>query len=274
LLASLSRLQYPREYLQVVVAVDGPDPDLESVARKWADEVIVLPQNRGSYAARNAAIEAIAHDVHAVLFTDADAEVTPGWITGHLAALDRCDISAGHVQVTYRDDQPTVAELVDSVRFLDQRRLAEGLGHAATANMAVRPLVLRSVRFNPGLRSGGDREFGARARALGYQVSYTADAVVTHPARYSAPALIRKVVRVGRGIALMNRLGLLSSPTQPYRRPPAVRIARQKFPQAGTLWLAAVRLLDVTCSIVWTMAAPGSVAPALRRRFSNHRLRL
>ena len=266
LLTSLSGVDYPRERMDIIVAIDGPDAALESVASDSADKVVVLPHNRGSYAARNAAIEAIAHKTDVVMFTDTDARVTPNWITAHLAALDHCDISAGHVEVTYRGSKPTVAEMVDSVRFLDQRRLVEGLGHAATANMALDPRILRSVRFNPGLRSGGDREFGARARALGYHVSYAADAVVTHPARYSVRALIKKVMRVGRGFSSMSRLGLLSPPVKPYKRPPAIRVARQKMPQAPVSWLAAVRMLDIACTIIWALAAPNSIVAALKKR--------
>lgn len=271
LLESLGNLDHPRSHSQLVIAVDGPDRELETLAHGHADAVAVLPKNRGSYAARNAAIELVDDDVAAVLFTDADAVVTPGWVASHLQALNDVDISAGHVEVTFQNPRPTMAELVDSVRFLDQQRLAEGLGYAATANMAVRPAVLRSTLFNPGLRSGGDRDFGARARAVGNRVCYTPEAVVTHPARPDVRALLRKVVRVARGLSLLERLGLLSVPVRSYARPPAVEVARKRVPEASLVWFAGVRVLDLTCSMVWAACAPATVFQSLRRKVDARR---
>src|SRR4051812_33947473 len=103
----------------VVVAVDGPDADVEEVARAAGATVVVLPEPRGSYAARNAAIDASSSDV--VLFTDADARVGPGWVAAHVDALAHADLSGGPVRLEL-PDRPSPAQAVDAARHLDQRR--------------------------------------------------------------------------------------------------------------------------------------------------------
>ncbi|MDQ1374173.1 MAG: hypothetical protein QOJ09_1511, partial [Actinomycetota bacterium] len=63
LLASLDRVDYPNGSLQRVVCIDGPDRDLEEIARASGATVVTLAVNSGSYAARNAAIDAIDADI-------------------------------------------------------------------------------------------------------------------------------------------------------------------------------------------------------------------
>jgi hypothetical protein len=59
---------------QVVVVVDGPDSNTERIARDHpvVTNVIALPENRGSSAARNRGWESVRGDVDAVHFLDAD----------------------------------------------------------------------------------------------------------------------------------------------------------------------------------------------------------
>jgi GT2 family glycosyltransferase len=199
LLGSLGRVDWPSDRLRVVIAVDGPDAAIERAVRDAGAEAVVLSRNQGSYAARNAACDVLGRDVDIVAFTDADCIVSRGWVAAHVRALEAHELSGGAIDVTLRP-RPSAAEFVDKVRHLHQRTYVELDGYAATANLAVRISVLGKVRFDADRRSGGDADFGRRARAAGFTLTYTEDATVEHPARESPAELMTKVRRICGGI--------------------------------------------------------------------------
>lgn len=182
LLASLARLP---EAPRVVVAVDGAWGATVEVAREAQVEVLPLPRNAGSYAARNAALAHVMADgtPRAVLFTDADCVVTPAWCTEHLRALEDADLSGGGVRFTFRRAKPTPAEWVDATRHLKQEVYVERDGYGATCNLAVRGELLVDNCFDGTLRTGGDAELCRRLVAAGSRLVYTEQAVIEHPAR-------------------------------------------------------------------------------------------
>ena len=183
----------------VVVAVDGAHEPTVAVARAAGATVVPLAVNAGSYAARNAAVDALPDDVEVVLFTDADCLLTPACIPAHLAALEHAELSGGGVEFTFRGTRPTPAEWVDAIRHLKQEIYVRRDGFAATCNLGVRRSVLTEHRFDASLRTGGDAEFCRRVAAAGAGLVYTPDAVVLHPAR-NTRELLRKVRRLISGI--------------------------------------------------------------------------
>ncbi|MCU1602720.1 MAG: putative glycosyl transferase [Frankiales bacterium] len=181
----LSSLAVIPERPRVVVAVDGGHPATVETAREGGAEVVVLPTNGGSYAARNAALDLVMPDrPDVVLFTDADCVATDSWIPEHLSALADAELSGGGVTFTFRRDRPTPAEWVDACRHLNQDVYVARDGYAATCNLAVRGAVLVEARFDATLRTGGDAEFCRRVVAQsGARLVYTPKALITHPAR-------------------------------------------------------------------------------------------
>ena len=268
LLRSLARVNWPRRSLQIVVAVDGPDRRLEAVVQEHAHEadLVVLPTNRGSYAARNAAIERVLPATDVVLFTDSDAVVDPGWIQAHVRSLEHAPRSGGAV-VFDLDDHPSPAAFVDSMRHLDQRRYVEELHYAATVNLGVRREVLDALRFDDRLRSGGDFDFGQRAEAAGFGIVFSSEAVVHHRPRTSVPALLRKMDRVARGAAVLNSSGYRAADRHRTRR--SVRAAAHSAGiEAGWWWSTRAAAVDVACSVTFARREPSVILPALRRRLS------
>lgn len=199
LLASVAAVDHPPELLHVVVAVDGAWPATVDIARRYGVTVLPLTVNAGSYAARNAAIDALPDGLHAVLFTDADCVVTPAWVREHLTALDAAELSGGGVQFTFRKSRPTIAEWVDACRHLKQEAYVTNDGYAATCNLAVRREVLDAHRFDGSLRTGGDAEFCRRVVAAGATLVYTPRALIEHPAR-DLHELVVKVRRIAGGV--------------------------------------------------------------------------
>ena len=224
----------------VVVVVDGSHPATEAVARD-AGATVLVQANAGSYAARQTGVDSLADDVDVVLFTDAGCRPRPGWVAAHVAALEHAELSGGAVDVV-TGTSPTPAEWVDKARYLRQEAYVAD-GYAATCNLGVRRSVLRTVRFDTSLRSGGDREFCRRAGAAGNRITYTPDAVIEHPARATSTAVLGKATRIGTG------LGAQPDATRPTALPvPQLRrgLARDgmRATGRGVLWGARVALLD------------------------------
>ena len=263
LLESLGGVDYPRELLQVIVAIDGANADLEQVARAYADDVVVLPVNRGSYAARNRAIERV-RDAAVVLFTDSDCVVDPGWIRAHLAGLAAAELSGGPVRITLRS-APSPAEWLDSQHGLRQDHFIQQVGFAATANLGVRREVLDRIAFAEDLRSGGDFEFGHRARSAGYRLVYTSAAVIEHPARTTARSVLKKCWRVSGGARDLATRGHSALDRRDSSRQRAAAAARAADLRVSRWWLLRLTLLDYTCSAVYAARVPSVIAPKLRR---------
>ena len=227
----------------IAVGVDGGDTQACAVAAAFGATAVVLPQRRGSYAARNAAVAALPDDIDVVLFTDAGCLPRPGWITNHRRALDRAAMSGGTVDVTMTP-RPSPAEWVDKNRNLRQQAYVEVDGFAATCNLAVRRKVLDELTFDESLQSGGDRDFCLRARDAGFDLAYTPDAAIEHPARRTGRSVVAKARRVGSGIAAMP---VATRPTQlPQRRPglALARIAYRSGARRSPWWHARVALID------------------------------
>ena len=176
----------------------------ERLSGGW--RLLVQPEPRGSYAARNAGLRAASADV--VAFTDVDCRPHEDWIERGLASLSAAPRVAGRVQLEL-SRRPSTAELVDAGRFLRQRRYVEE-GFGATANLFVARRVFDQVgEFDERLRSGGDYEFGLRCSLAGVPIHYADDVVVSHPARSTLRELLSKSERVGFGTGqLIRRRGI------------------------------------------------------------------
>jgi glycosyltransferase involved in cell wall biosynthesis len=195
LLAALDEQTLPRERFEIIVADDAStDATADLAEARSGVQVVRLATQGGSYAARNAALETARGGVLA--FTDGDCRPQPDWLERGLAEVEGgADLAAGHVELPL-GERPTTGELIDVARHLHQERNVDA-GFGATANLFVRAAVLDRIGpFNASLMSGGDLEFGLRAREAGFRLVYAPAAVVVHPPR-RARELIAKSLRLG-----------------------------------------------------------------------------
>lgn len=264
LLLSIADVDYPHDLMQVVVAVDGGDPVVRELAESMGARTVVLSPNQGSYAARNAAIDAIDGSVHAVLFTDADCAVSRQWVRAHLAALERADLSGGGVRWSF-SDQPSPAEWVDSIRHLHQRAYVERDQYAATCNLAVRATVLDGMRFDATLRTGGDAEFGRRATAAGHRLVYTDEAEIRHLPRRTRRDLMTKVHRIARGVPQQRARWIERgvAPSARLTRGPWRRARAAGF-DVGPVWGVRACLLDWHANLLIRKAVRRTLSEAVR----------
>ncbi|MDR9412925.1 MAG: hypothetical protein RI531_10010, partial [Haloferacaceae archaeon] len=77
---------------------------------------------------------------------------------------------------------------------------------APTCSLIIHHSVFAEIGlFDARLHSGGDVEFGKRAVAAGFEITYLPEVHTRHPTRSTLRAHLHKAVRVGRGHAQMRR---------------------------------------------------------------------
>ena len=215
--------------------------------------LLVHPESRGSYAARNTGLRVAVSENLA--FTDVDCRPNTDWLEQGLAALASASRVAGRIHFEL-SPSPSTAELVDAGRFFRQQRYVRE-GFAATANLFVRRNVFGAVgEFNEYLRSGGDFEFGWRCSQAGISIQYAENAVVSHPARASLRQLLRKAERVGVGVGQVVRRGGLPMRIFAKRASERLALARRRgFKERSTRGVGLKRSFLVTAVHLLLMLA-------------------
>lgn len=116
---------------------------------------------------------------------------------------------------------------MDVIHHLDQQRYGEESGSAVTANLFAIAATFavcecRDVRqrrwIQRPMQSSGDVGWTRRARVAGHHLVYSPEAVVAHPPRSEASALLRKGRRGAEGSRPANRQGNLEV-RPPYLNP-------------------------------------------------------
>lgn len=199
-LTALEQQTYPRNRYEVIVVDNGSTEDIKSVVEPFPQAIFAVEPRTGSYAARNKALTIANGEILA--FTDADCIPTNSWIENgvtHLLSTPNCGLVAGRINLFFHDPlHPTAVELYDSVKIgFPQQKFLEESNYGATANVFTFRSVMDAVGpFDDTLKSSGDREWGQRVFAAGYQQVYADDACVSHPARRTWNELHKKVVRI------------------------------------------------------------------------------
>lgn len=253
--AALSEQTYPHERYEIVLIDDGSaDPVRASDLTRPV--VRVIHQERaGSYAARNAGIAQSTGDI--IAFTDSDCVPERDWLERACSAFARhpeWDAVAGRVDIIDRGALASAAERFERRYAFPQELYVAGDNFGVTANLIVRRRALeRAGSFDGRLQSGGDWEWGQRARAAGVHIAYADDVVVRHPARTTVRELLHKQKRVTRGLATLARMQLYSRDriAQLWRgsaMPPVLETLRiLRDPRAGRphqrMAVAAIRFL-------------------------------
>ena len=206
-LRALCEQAYPK--FEVIVVDNGSSPPIVLPAEHFPFIArIVVCRNPGSYAARNAGVNAATGQILA--FTDADCTPAAAWIERGVAALanDERVIVGGNVLF----DSPKVrsgTELYQYETGFQQRENIEEKQFSATANLFCTSAQFRAIgAFEEKLLSGGDREWAWRARLHGYRFVFAEDALVHTPARTSLRSAIRQARRVAAGRMQLKALRL------------------------------------------------------------------
>lgn len=212
--------------VEVIVVVDGHDPESVVVAQRRGAYVIAHPEPRGPNAARNAGWTAAAGEL--VIFVDDDVEAPRTWLPSLLAAARatperdvfagpiRADIEGGGPRSCGRDTPP--------ITTLDHGAADVDIPVGWSANLAIRRAALETVGgFDETISvgAGDEEEWQERYRSTGGLVRYVAGAGLDHR-RVGEDATLRALARAqyhrGRAARRQDlRKGVAPSPARELR---------------------------------------------------------
>ena len=230
LIDALKKQTFDKENYEVIIVNNDPDDDIaDSFAGTLAYNFIILAETKpGSYSARNKGIRYAKGLI--IGFTDSDCLPAKDWVevaVNFLLTNTEYSRLAGNVILSYRENNPRVMELYDSIYSFRQEKNA-AKGTSVTANMfCYRNLFEKVGFFDELFMSGQDLAWGKKAAGLGFKIKYLEDLVVLHPARNSFSELVKKAKRIEGGKSKIKeniriKLGyltkLLSPPTYQWKK--------------------------------------------------------
>ncbi len=254
---SLLRLEYPRDFLEIIVVDNASTDRTRAVLEEFRDRIRVLNQSRrGPAAARNFGIRSATGECTA--FTDADCVVEPDWLRHLLPSLS--DPAVGIVGGDILALGPCNRIERFGEKYQDNRRAIEEFvpPYAITMNWASRKTVLEEAGlFDEGLLRGQDVDLAYRIRAAGYRLVYCRDARVFHRNASTLRGLAAKGFLHGQAtVMVLNKAARLA--LAPARRPLATE--RRILRNAGR-WLAGPDRFDCLCEVVFDFGkAAGEIA--------------
>lgn len=197
-LTSLQKQTLDKSKYEVIIANDGDDSHVSEVCKEFEVKEIKITPNRGSYNARNKALEESKGEFLA--FTDADVIVSNYWLEEGLESLKTYDYIGGPVNFINTNPNNLVHMYEKHFDF-DIYKSFLNDHYCVTANLFVRRDVINAIGgFDVRLKSGGDMEFGQRVHFFSaFSQFYNKNNSVLHPHRNYLGILIKKK-RVVRGI--------------------------------------------------------------------------
>src|SRR5690606_36407271 len=133
-LSLLCEQDFPAASMEVVVVDNGSVSPVE-LSRDYPFRTKVITCSKpGSYAARNAGVDAASGEILA--FTDSDCLPDTGWLSSAVASLDRLEAVhaiGGSVDLIVSPERGS-AELYESVFAFNQKRNIQSHGFSVTAN--------------------------------------------------------------------------------------------------------------------------------------------
>lgn len=192
---ALQNQTFPQHDFEVIIVNNAPE-DSPPTDFSLPDNFYIITESKpGSYAARNAALKLAKGEI--IAFTDSDCIPDPFWLEAAVNRFDKgVERIAGRIELFFKSDKLTLVEIYEKAFAFDQEKYAQA-GGAATANMITLAKHFKTVGlFNEALMSGGDNEWGWRAKNKGISIDYAPDVIVNHPARADIKSMLKKRKRV------------------------------------------------------------------------------
>lgn len=184
---------------EVIVVVDGPDPDSVAVAERRGARVLEHDEPRGPNAARNAGWQAARGEL--VVFVDDDVEAPRTWLPSLLAAAAATperDVFAGPIRAAIEGGGPrSCGRDKPPITTLDHGAADVDIPVGWSANLAIRRAALETIGgFDESIPvgAGDEEEWQERHRSTGGRVRYVAAAELEHR-RTGADATLRALAR-------------------------------------------------------------------------------
>jgi len=205
-LSALARQDYPSTAYEVIVVDDGSTDETAAIARAAGVQVITQP-NAGPAAARDRGAAATRGEL--LLFTDADCEPVPGWISALIApfADPRVAGAKGTYLTRQRGIVPRFTQLEYQERY-DRMAGAEMIDFIDTYSAAYRrDIFLTNHGFDTIFPTASveDQELSFRLAEKGYRLVFVPEAKVYHHHNPTLSAYIRRKFLIGYWKALLAR---------------------------------------------------------------------
>lgn len=227
---ALSKQDFQNERFEIIIVNNDPLTLVPSNLILPNNCKVISEGKKGSYACRNAGLKICRGKI--IAFTDSDCRPKPDWIKNAVSYFNEnknASRIAGKVELFYKSEQHTLAELYESVYGFNQK-IAAKKGVSVTANMCTYKELFDEIgHFNESLLSGGDNEWGIRAYKAGYGIDYVESVAVLHPARASLAELVKKSRRIvgnmssKRGLAIVKMALFLVPPVHSFWRAKSLR---------------------------------------------------
>jgi mycofactocin glycosyltransferase len=247
-LASIARVDYPQELLQVIVVDDGSKDASSTVAREAG--ALVIPSGgtgRGPAAARNVGARAATGEILA--FIDSDCTASTGWLAELLPAFNDAKASAvgGLVDGMCTESGVDRYEAVMSSLSLGSRERSGNAGddtfYLPSCNLLVRRAVFLGIGgFEDTMHVGEDVDLTWRMRDSGWTIYYLPTGRVYHEHRSTLRSFMSRRFDYGTSEGMLQRL-------HPHRR------KRMVIPPLLALLLALCLMAPFTGW--WTLLAAG-----------------
>ena len=211
-LRSLFRQNYPKKQYEIIVVDNNSNDGTVSMIQKTVSEfdgnvIVETEEMQGSYAARNKGFSVSCGEI--IAFIDSNMTVDSDWIYKGVQCFTnkKADYVGCNIKVYSSSKTPSLWEKYHTALGFPVKDYMKIDGYAPTACLFVAKRVIDKVGyFDSGLVSGGDVEFGTRARDHGFKMYFDPDNIMYHPARRSFQSLIKKQKRVTLGQIELRRL--------------------------------------------------------------------
>lgn len=198
---NLKKQSLPTEFWEAIVVNNDPELPLKlPVGFSVSYQLHLLEEPKpGSYAARNKGISQAKGEILA--FTDSDCLPDKDWLKNASEFFSQdfkkeIGILTGPVPLFFKNPESlSDAEVYEKYTGFTTESYAKE-GHAITANwFSYKSVIEEFGSFNAELKSNGDSELSGKI-SRGYQIVYSEDILVQHPARYYAADLVNKYKRL------------------------------------------------------------------------------
>jgi glycosyltransferase AglI len=203
-LTSLRKQTLSKSQYEIIVANDGGMKEITRVCESFQIKEMKIEPNKGSYFARNRALEYSKGEY--IAFVDADISVPPEWLETGRNMLHDSDYAGGPVIID-KNKIKTPADYYESIHGFANKTLYMENNFFVTANLFIKRIVIEQLGgFDERLKSGGDNELGKRVYYSGmFRQKYSEHLFVFHPPR-GFRKLVLKRIRVLEGKMLLNKL--------------------------------------------------------------------
>jgi glycosyltransferase involved in cell wall biosynthesis len=211
-LLSLFTQNYPGNKFEIIVVDNNSTDDTHKIILKTGlrfegNIVIEKEKKTGSYTARNKGLQVSKGEI--IAFIDSDMTVKPDWLQKCIKRMlrEKADYLGCRIQIRPSQNKLSLCERYDIALGFPVKDYMEIDGYAPTACLFVRRTVIDTVgKFDDRLLSGGDVDFGTRARNHKFKMFFDPENVMYHPARKTFTELLKKQKRVTLGQIKLRRL--------------------------------------------------------------------